>query len=242
MSILARHLLLTASKAHPPPSRSRPHDVDGIFPGTPRCCILSLPLPADGGNTSAQNLESLPRFSNDRMREPAYARVSLRGRSPSLAWKTGRGKTAPPHSLSLSLFTNARQKSNVAETCPSCYEELQTGRGDGPSPLWTRVAHDEPTSMNEREKGNRTESIRRAYSASLGGPAMSTPSKRHPRSRESKERSRKSGCCVLSFRSSNSATIPFLLFHPSFLPFIFLSFFLSFFLVFTSSPLQPIYS
>jgi hypothetical protein len=36
------------------------------------------------------------------------------------------------HLLTLSLFTNARQKSNVAETCPSCYEEPQTGRGDRP--------------------------------------------------------------------------------------------------------------
>jgi hypothetical protein len=78
-----------------------------------------------------------------------------------------------------------------------------------------------------KEQGNRTESIRWAYSPSLGGPAMSTSSKRHHRSRESKERPRKSGgCCVLSFRFSNPATIPFPLFHPSFLPFVFLSFFL----------------
>ena len=47
MPISAQQLVMTASKAHPSPSRSRPHDVDEIFPETPRRCILSLPLPAD---------------------------------------------------------------------------------------------------------------------------------------------------------------------------------------------------
>jgi hypothetical protein len=61
---------------------------------------------------------------------------------------------------------------------------------------------------------------------------MSTSSKRHHRSRESKERPRKSGCCVFCL---SDLPIPQQFCSSfSFLPFIFLSFFLSFFHPFPS--------